>query len=115
MIPQYQLSQSLFPRIKGAMVNPTMLISLMRIFRAGPDVSLKGSPTVSPTTQALPCSVFLSLSFSQSFLELSQAPPELDIMMASIAPDTMAPARSPIKQRGPTVEPTKIGANTAYK
>ncbi len=31
----------------------TMLISLMRIFRLGPEVSLNGSPTVSPTTAAL--------------------------------------------------------------
>ena len=31
----------------------TMLISLMRMFRLGPAVSLKGSPTVSPTTPAL--------------------------------------------------------------
>ena len=41
-----------------ATVNPaitiaTMLISLIRIFRLGPDVSLNGSPTVSPTTAAL--------------------------------------------------------------
>ena len=31
----------------------TMLISLIRIFKLGPDVSLNGSPTVSPTTVAL--------------------------------------------------------------
>jgi len=31
----------------------TMLMSLMRMFRLGPEVSLNGSPTVSPTTPAL--------------------------------------------------------------
>ena len=30
--------------------------SLIRMFREGPEVSLKGSPTVSPTTAALCCS-----------------------------------------------------------
>ena len=45
--------------IKGAMVNPTSEESLIRIFMEGPDVSLKGSPTVSPTTAALWGSDFL--------------------------------------------------------
>ena len=41
-----------------ATVNPaitieTMLINFIKILRDGPDVSLKGSPTVSPTTVAL--------------------------------------------------------------
>ena len=34
----------------GATVRDTMLMSLMRMLSAGPDVSLNGSPTVSPTT-----------------------------------------------------------------
>merc|ERR1711972_450263 len=112
--PKYQLSQDLFPRIKGAIVNDTMLMSFINMFNAGPEVSLNGSPTVSPTTQALPCSVFLIFNFSQSFLELSHAPPALDIMMPSIAPETIAPARSPIRHAGPTKRPTKIGAKIAY-
>ena len=36
----------------GAITRLTMAITLMRIFIDGPDVSLKGSPTVSPTTAA---------------------------------------------------------------
>ena len=36
----------------GAMTSDTTDISLMRMFIAGPDVSLNGSPTVSPTTAA---------------------------------------------------------------
>merc|ERR1719414_234757 len=99
--PKYQLSQDLFPRIKGAIVNETMLMSLIKMFNAGPEVSLNGSPTVSPTTQALPCSVFLIFNFSHNFLELSQAPPALDIMMASMAPDTIAPDNKPIRNLGP--------------
>ncbi len=39
--------------VRPAMTMDTMLISLMRMFRLGPEVSLKGSPTVSPTTVAL--------------------------------------------------------------
>merc|ERR1719201_3324463 len=115
---------------KGAIVSETMLINLMRMLRAGPDVSLKGSPTVSPTTQAsyqvffIGCasepSAFLTLdrpfvpSFSQYFFALSQAPPALDIIMATMAPEPMPPASMPTRQRGPTRKPTKSGARIAY-
>src|SRR3546814_17610602 len=60
----------------------------MRMFMDGPEVSLNGSPTVSPTTAALcgseplppwwPCSMY--------FFELSQAPPELAMKMARQKP-----------------------------
>ena len=43
----------------GAMTRETIDISLMRMFMDGPDVSLKGSPTVSPVTEALWGSDFL--------------------------------------------------------
>ena len=36
-------------------------MSLMRMFRAGPEVSLRGSPTVSPTTAALWTSLPLTI------------------------------------------------------
>ena len=36
----------------GAITRLTMAITLIRMFIEGPDVSLKGSPTVSPTTTA---------------------------------------------------------------
>merc|ERR1719517_404257 len=87
----------------GAMVSEIIDINLIRMFKAGPDVSLNGSPTVSPITQALPCSVFLIFSFSQSFFELSQAPPALDIMMASMAPEVMEPANT-VECPGPCEE-----------
>lgn len=38
---------------KGIEITATLPISLMRILRDGPAVSLNGSPTVSPTTAAL--------------------------------------------------------------
>ena len=40
-------------RNRGTKTSATMLMSLMRILSAGPEVSLKGSPTVSPVTAAL--------------------------------------------------------------
>ena len=40
----------------GANTSETTVISLIKMFSDGPEVSLKGSPTVSPTTAALCCS-----------------------------------------------------------
>ena len=37
----------------GAKITETMLINLIRMLRLGPEVSLNGSPTVSPMTAAL--------------------------------------------------------------
>src|SRR4030067_1855564 len=51
-VPFYQIKS-------GAITRETMYISLINIFMAGPDVSLHGSPTVSPTTAALCASDFL--------------------------------------------------------
>mmetsp|Transcript_22617 Transcript_22617/g.70070 ORF Transcript_22617/g.70070 Transcript_22617/m.70070 type:complete len:259 (-) Transcript_22617:1703-2479(-) len=90
-----------------------MAESFMRMFRAGPEVSLKGSPTVSPTTAALWSSVPLRPLFSIHFLALSQAPPALLRVMAIIAPATMVPPRTPSKHRGPTRKPTMNGVRTA--
>jgi hypothetical protein len=36
-----------------AKINDNIDINFINIFKAGPDVSFKGSPTVSPTTAAL--------------------------------------------------------------
>ncbi len=41
------------PARVGANTNETIDISLIRIFMDGPEVSLNGSPTVSPVTEAL--------------------------------------------------------------
>jgi len=45
---------------KSANTNDRIAINFMTIFNAGPDVSLSGSPTVSPTTAALCTSDFLN-------------------------------------------------------
>ncbi len=45
--------------INGASTNATIEISFSRMFNEGPEVSLNGSPTVSPTTAALCGSDFL--------------------------------------------------------
>src|SRR6218665_559629 len=47
------------PRMYGAMTRDTIDINLIRMFIDGPDVSLNGSPTVSPVTDALCGSDFL--------------------------------------------------------
>ncbi len=75
-----------------AKTSEMIAISLIRMFNDGPDVSFKGSPMVSPTTAALCSSDFFfntqpsfptRVPLSISFLALSQAPPVLDIEMAS--------------------------------
>ena len=81
----------------------------------GPEVSLKGSPTVSPTTAALcwgeplppPCPA------SMYFLALSQAPPALLIMTASTKPEMVDPASSPATPLTPRNRPTIRGETTA--
>merc|ERR1719486_1037810 len=120
--PSHQNSKSsLYCESSGDTVSETIDMSLIRMLSAGPDVSLKGSPTVSPTTQAFCCSFslglddFLSPSFSHSFLELSHAPPALAIMMASMQPEATAPASMPVRKRGPTKKPPMSGASTAYE
>src|SRR5680860_28346 len=59
--------------ILGAMTSATTDINFKRMFNEGPEVSLKGSPTVSPTTAALWASVPLRPSDSIIFLALSHA------------------------------------------
>lgn len=54
----------------GANTSDSTAMSLMRMFRDGPEVSFKGSPTVSPITAAL-CG---SDPFGPSVLACSEAP-----------------------------------------
>ena len=49
----YVYQSRLHITVRPAMTIDTMLMSLMRMLRLGPEVSLNGSPTVSPTTVAL--------------------------------------------------------------
>ncbi len=84
------------------------------MFIAGPDVSLNGSPTVSPTTAALcgslpfpPCS-----PPSIAFFALSHAPPAFAMNSAIITPVTVAPASRPPSARTPKNFPTITGSST---
>ena len=85
------------------------------MFNAGPDVSLNGSPTVSPTTTAACWSVPLPpwCPASTYFLALSQAPPAFAIMMARRKPVAMAPISSPPSASAPRTAPTAAGATMA--
>ena len=59
------------------------MVNLITGLSATDEVSLKGSPTVSPTTHAAWRSVPLALSsVSTSFFALSQAPPAFAMKMA---------------------------------
>mmetsp|Transcript_2049 Transcript_2049/g.3986 ORF Transcript_2049/g.3986 Transcript_2049/m.3986 type:complete len:292 (+) Transcript_2049:887-1762(+) len=102
----------------GANNSDIIVIILMRISSDGPDVSLNGSPIVSPTTVAscslepLPVLSFQS-PLSIHFLALSQAPPALAMKMASIKPDTKAPMRSPPNASRPNTKPHTNGEQMA--
>merc|ERR1712048_527683 len=103
-----------------------MAESLMRMLMDGPEVSLSGSPTVSPTTAAawMSLSSFLLMNWdlpstggslfhlvpdSMYFLALSQAPPELEAEKAIWIPETMAPARIPLVAWYPKRYPMRSG------
>ncbi len=79
----------------GAISSDTRFITLISGLIAGPAVSLKGSPTVSPITVAAWASEPLPPWWpsSTSFLALSQAPPELARNTAIRVPVAMAPPR----------------------
>ena len=101
-----------------AKIREMMAISLMSMFKAGPEVSLSGSPTVSPTTAALwiyepfntlePSSSNMA-PLSMYFLALSQAPPVLAAEMAICTPLTIEPGRKPASMTGPKMKPRARG------
>lgn len=84
----------------------------MRILREGPLVSLRGSPTVSPTTAALCSSEPFIFLASKYFLQLSQAPPELELEIAIYTALTKAPGNKPATALGPNKNPNTNGVNT---
>ena len=90
------------------------------MFMEGPEVSLNGSPTVSPVTEALWASEplysilpLISTPFSKDFLALSQAPPALFWKMPIRTPETVIPANRPPNTSGPKAKPTIIGESRA--
>src|SRR5690554_8034510 len=103
--------------MKAAKTNETMDVNLIKILREGPEVSLKGSPTVSPTTAALWASEPFPPKFPSSiyFFALSQEPPALAIITAIVKPTTITPANKPVTPLTPNNNPTIIGAATAIR
>lgn len=87
------------------------------MFKAGPLVSFKGSPTVSPMTAALCSSVPFPLTYpltykfppSMYFLALSQAPPAFADEIAIATPETKIPGKTPATAVGPKKNPTTKG------
>lgn len=106
-----------------ANMSDNMAISLIRMLREGPEVSFKGSPTVSPTTAALwiyepflttaPLSSLIA-PLSMYFLALSQAPPVLAAEIASWTPLTSEPGRNPAKIVGPKINPKASGVTMTW-
>merc|ERR1719264_765622 len=91
-----------------------MAVSFMTMFRAGPDVSFSGSPTVSPVTEFLCASEPFANSLPKPpaemyFLELSHAPPVLLMEIASCTLETKAPDKSPAQQFFPNPRPATSG------
>merc|ERR1719187_526089 len=91
-----------------------MAVSFITMLSAGPEVSLSGSPTVSPVTEFLCASEPLTNSLPRPpaemyFLELSQAPPVLLMEMASCTLETRAPDRSPAHAFFPKPIPATSG------
>merc|ERR1712156_1067924 len=91
-----------------------MAVSFITMFKAGPEVSFNGSPTVSPVTEFL----WASEPFRNSgpsppaemyFFELSQAPPVLLMEMASCTLDTRAPVNKPAVAFFPKPKPATRG------
>jgi hypothetical protein len=89
----------------------TIDMSLMRMFSEGPEVSLNGSPTVSPTIVALWFSLPLPPKWPSSiiFFALSHAPPELDMNTARVKPAAKPPVSRPSTPATPSTKPTTIG------
>ena len=83
----------------GAITRLTIAITFIKIFIDGPDVSLKGSPTVSPVTAALCASDHFppKLPSSTYFFALSQAPPAFAIISARDTHPNSPPASMPPK------------------
>ena len=97
--------------VNPAITIATIDINLINIFKLGPDVSLNGSPTVSPTTVALCTSLDFPPKFPSStyFLALSHAPPAFAIKIANTNPADNPPTNNPITPDTPKNTPTTIG------
>ena len=100
---------------EGAITKATTDINFNKMLRDGPEVSLNGSPTVSPTTAALWASVPLRPDSSIIFLALSHAPPALDWKIAIRTPHVVTPASNPPSISALPKNPTSTGTTMANK
>src|SRR5436190_23149212 len=92
---------------------PKSVVNLMTGFKATEDVSLNGSPTVSPTTVASWSGVpFILSSTSTIFLALSHAPPALAMKMAWNRPNSAMEMRYPMKNYCSTKANARVPKNT---
>src|SRR5262245_32356913 len=95
---------------------PNSVVNLMIGFMATDDVSLNGSPTVSPTTVAACSGVFLALSsVSTTFFALSQAPPALAMKIAWYRPNSAIEIRYPMKKYGSRHANASVEKKTTMK
>src|SRR5687768_495543 len=95
---------------------PNKVVNLMTGFMATDEVSLKGSPTVSPMTEASWSGVpFIFSSVSTIFLALSQAPPALAMKMAWNSPNIAIEIRYPMKKNGSMNANASVEKNTPRK
>src|ERR1041384_6269323 len=96
--------------------NPNSVVNLITGFIATDEVSLNGSPTVSPTTVASCRAVpFIFRSTSTTFFALSHAPPALAIKIAWYKPKIAIEIRYPIKKNGSTNANASVEKNTVRK
>jgi hypothetical protein len=102
--------------MRGAITRATTLISFINMLSAGPDVSLNGSPTVSPVIAALCVGEPLPPKFPASiyFFALSQDAPAFAINIASTTPEASTPTRSPARIYL-SIKPTTTGIITAIR
>ena len=83
--------------------NPNSVVNLITGFKATDEVSLKGSPTVSPITVASCSGVpFCFDSTSTIFLALSHAPPAFAMKIAWYKPKIAIEIKYPMKKNGST-------------
>src|SRR3954449_1489164 len=95
---------------------PNRVVNLITGFIATDEVSLKGSPTVSPTTEASWRGVpFILSSVSTIFLALSQAPPALAMKIAWNRPNRAIEIRYPMKKNGSMKANARVEKKTPRK
>src|SRR5713226_7236832 len=96
--------------------SPNSVVNLITGFMATDDVSLKGSPTVSPTTVAAWRGVpFCFSSTSTIFLALSHAPQAFAMKIAWYRPNSAIDTRYPMKKYGSTNAKDSVAKNTVRK